>query len=122
MKVWVIYKLETNEKLNKIKRILYARRAAKFTNFTIVMKGKGRQTVSSCLSSMSCSALEYCLRNIAQELLDKWLPDDVDLIKYPSVNTGLKAVLNVMSDTNTWIYARDKADELNYVEHDEKQQ
>lgn len=90
------------------------RRAAKFTNFTIVMKGKGRQTVSSCLSSMSCSALEYCLRNIAQELLDKWLPDDVDLIKYPSVNTGLKAVLKVMSDTNTWIYARDKADELNY--------
>lgn len=40
------------------------RRSAKFTNFTIVMKGKGRQTVSSCLSSMSCSALEYCLRNI----------------------------------------------------------
>lgn len=93
------------------------RRSAKFTNFTIVMKGKGRQTVSSCLSSMSCSTIEYCLRNIAQQLIEKWLPDDVDLSQDKSVETGLKAVLNVMADTNTWIYARDKADELNHVEH-----
>ena len=33
----------------------------------------------------------------------------------PSVITGLKAVLNVMADPQTWIYARDKADELNKV-------
>lgn len=90
------------------------RRSAKFTNFTIVMKGKGRQTVSSCLSSMSCSALEYCLRNIARILVEDKLTDDVNIAEDKSVETGLKAVLNVMSDTNTWIYARDKADELNY--------
>lgn len=90
------------------------RRSAKFTNFTIVMKGKGRQTVSSCLSSMSCSALEYCLRNIARILVEDKLTDDVNIAKDKSVETGLKAVLNVMSDTNTWIYARDKADELNH--------
>lgn len=89
------------------------RRSAKFTNFTIVMKGKGRQTVSSCLSSMSCSALEYCLRNIAHQLIDKWLPEDVDLVKVPDVEAGLKAVLNVMADVNTWIYAREKAEMLN---------
>lgn len=89
------------------------RRSAKFTNFTIVMKGKGRQTVSSCLSSMSCSALEYCLRNIARILVEDKLTDDVNIAEDKSVETGLKAVLNVMSDTNTWIYARDKADELN---------
>lgn len=93
------------------------RRSAKFTNFTIVMKGKGRQTVSSCLSSMSCSALEYCLRNIARILVEDKLTDDVNIAEDKSVETGLKAVLNVMSDTNTWIYARDKADELNHVEH-----
>lgn len=97
------------------------RRSAKFTNFTILMKGKGRQTVSSCLSSMSCAKIEYCLRNIAQQLIDKWLPDDIDLSKDKSVETGLKAVLNVMADTNTWIYARDKADELNHVEKSNKQ-
>lgn len=93
------------------------RRASKFTNFTIVMKDKGRQTVSSCLSSMSCATIEYCLRNIAQQLIEKWLPDDVNLAEDKSVETGLKAVLNVMADTDTWIYARDKADELNNVEH-----
>ena len=90
------------------------RRSAKFTNFTIVMKGKGRQTVYSCLSSMSCSALEYCLRNIARILVEDKLTDDVNIAEDKSVETGLKAVLNVMSDTNTWIYARDKADELNH--------
>lgn len=90
------------------------RRSAKFTNFTIVMKGKGRQTVSSCLSSMSCSALEYCLRNIARILVEDKLTDDVNIAEDKSVETGLKAVLNVMSDTNTWIFARDKADELNH--------
>lgn len=90
------------------------RRSAKFTNFTIVMKGKGRQTVSSCLSSMFCSALEYCLRNIARILVEDKLTDDVNIAEDKSVETGLKAVLNVMSDTNTWIYARDKADELNH--------
>lgn len=90
------------------------RRSAKFTNFTIVMKGKGRQTVSSCLSSMSCSALEYCLRNITRILVEDKLTDDVNIAEDKSVETGLKAVLNVMSDTNTWIYARDKADELNH--------
>lgn len=90
------------------------RRSAKFTNFTIVMKGKGRQTVSSCLSSMSCSALEYCLRNIARILVEDKLTDDVNIAEDKSVETGLKAVLNVMSDTNTWIYARDKADDLNH--------
>lgn len=90
------------------------RRSAKFTNFTIVMKGKGRQTVSSCLSSMSCSALEYCLRNIARILVEDKLTDDVNIAEDKSVETGLKVVLNVMSDTNTWIYARDKADELNH--------
>lgn len=90
------------------------RRSAKFTNFTIVMKGKGRQTVSSCLSSMSCSALEHCLRNIARILVEDKLTDDVNIAEDKSVETGLKAVLNVMSDTNTWIYARDKADELNH--------
>lgn len=90
------------------------RRSSKFTNFTIVMKGKGRQTVSSCLSSMSCSALEYCLRNIARILVEDKLTDDVNIAEDKSVETGLKAVLNVMSDTNTWIYARDKANELNH--------
>lgn len=98
------------------------RRSEKFKNFTILMKGKGRQTVSSCLSSMSCAKIEYCLRNIAQQLIDKWLPDDIDLSKDKSVETGLKAVLNVMADTNTWIYARDKADELNNVEHKNNEQ
>lgn len=91
------------------------RRSAKFTNFTIVMKGKGRQTVSSCLSSMSCATIEYCLRNIARILVEDKLTDDVNLAEDKSVETGLKAVLNVMADTDTWIYAREKANKLNNV-------
>lgn len=98
------------------------RRSSKFTNFTILMKGKGRQTVSSCLSSMSCATIEYCLRNIARILVEDKLTDDVDLTDDKSVETGLKAVLNVMANTNTWIYARDKADELNHVEHKNNKQ
>lgn len=94
------------------------RRSSKFTNFTILMKGKGRQTVSS----MSCATIEYCLRNIARILVEDKLTDDVDLSQDKSVETGLKAVLNVMADTNTWIYARDKADELNHVEHKNNEQ
>lgn len=89
------------------------RRARKFTNYSIVMQGGRRQSVSSCLSSMSCEAIEYCLRNIAHQLIDKWLPEDVDLVKVPDVEAGLKAVLNVMADVNTWIYAREKAEMLN---------
>lgn len=91
------------------------RRSSKFTNFTILMKGKGRQTVSSCLSSMSCATIEYCLRNIARILVEDKLTDDVNLAEDKSVETGLKAVLNVMADTDTWIYAREKANNLNNV-------
>lgn len=89
------------------------RRARKFTGYSIVMQNGYRQSVSSCLSSMSCETIEYCLRNIAHQLIDKWLPEDVDLVKVPDVEAGLKAVLNVMADVNTWIYAREKAEMLN---------
>ena len=89
------------------------RRARKFTGYSIVMQNGYRQSVSSCLSSMSCEAIEYCLRNIAHQLIDKWLPEDVDLVKVPDVEAGLKAVINVMADVNTWIYAREKAEMLN---------
>lgn len=99
-----------SEAVEYVKRI-----TSKFTNFTIVMKGKGRQTVSSCLSSMSCATIEYCLRNIARILVEDKLTDDVNLAENKSVETGLKAVLNVMADTDTWIYAREKANKLNNV-------
>lgn len=89
------------------------RRTRKFTGYSIVMQNGYRQSVSSCISSMSCEAIEYCLRNIAHQLIDKWLPEDVDLVKVPDVEAGLKAVLNVMADVNTWIYAREKAEILN---------
>ena len=91
------------------------RRAAKFTAFTLTTHGGRRMSVSSALASMSCAGVEFCLRNIARMLIDKHLPCDVDLAEDPSVVTGLKAVLNVMADPQTWIYARDKADELNKV-------
>lgn len=90
------------------------RRARKFTNYSIIMQNGRRQSVSSCISSMSCSKIENCLRNIARILVENKLTDDVNIAEDKSVETGLKAVLNVMSDTNTWIYARDKADELNH--------
>lgn len=90
------------------------RRARKFTGYSIVMQNGYRQSVPSCLSSMSCAALEYCLRNIARILVEDKLADDVNIADDKSVETGLKAVLNVMCDVNTWIYARDKADELNH--------
>ena len=53
------------------------------------------------------------MRNIARILIEKHLPCNVDLAADQSVMNGLKAVLNVMADPNTWAYARDKADSLN---------
>lgn len=41
------------------------RRAAKFTGYSIAIQGGYRRSLSSCISSMLCSALEFCLRNIA---------------------------------------------------------
>ena len=91
------------------------RRAAKFTNFTITTHDGRRMSVSSSLASMSPAGLDFCLKNIARMLIEKHLPHDVDLAADPSVMTGLKAVLNTMADPQTWVYARDKADELNKV-------
>ena len=88
-------------------------RAAKFTNFTITTHDGRRMSVSSSLASMSCAGLDFCLKNIARMLIEKHLPHDVDLAQDPSVMTGLKAVLNTMTDPKTWAYARDKADSLN---------
>ncbi len=89
------------------------RRAAKFTNFTITTHDGRRMSVSSSLASMSCAGIDFCLKNIARILIEKHLPQDVDLAADPSVVTGLKAVLNTMADPATWAYARDKADRLN---------
>ena len=91
------------------------RRAAKFTNFTITTHDGRRMSVSSSLASMSCAGIDFCLKNIARILIEKHLPQDVDLAADPSVVTGLKAVLNTMADPATWAYAREKADELNKV-------
>ena len=89
------------------------RRAAKFRDFTITTHEGRRQSVSSSLASMSCAGIDFCLRNIARILIEKHLPCNVDLAADPSVMNGLKAVLNVMADPNTWAYARNKADSLN---------
>lgn len=91
------------------------RRAKKFANYSIVMRNGYRQSVSSCLNSMSCDAIEFCLRKIAFFLIEKELPHDVDLVADPSVNNGLKSVMNILADVNTWIYAREKANKLNNV-------
>ena len=91
------------------------RRAAMFTAYSIVTRDGRRMSVSQSLASMSCAAIDHALRCMAQALLEKHLPHDSDIAADPSVITGLKAVLNVMADPQTWIYARDKADELNKV-------
>lgn len=89
------------------------RRAVKFTNFTITTHDGRRMSVSSSLASMSCAGIDFCLKNIALMLIDKHLPQDVDLAQDQSVMVGLKAVLNTMADPAMWAYARDKADRLN---------
>lgn len=89
------------------------RRAAKFTGYTIATHEGYRQSVSSNIASMSCAGIDFCLRNIARLLIEKHLPANADLGADPSVQTGLKAVLNVMADPGTWAYARDKADSFN---------
>ena len=91
------------------------RRAAKFTGFTITTHDGRRMSVSRSLASMSCAGIDHALRCIAQSLLEKRLPADFDLAADPSVMTGLKAVLNTMADPAMWIYAREKADELNKI-------
>lgn len=91
------------------------RRAAMFTAYSIVTRDGRRMSVSQSLASMSCAAIDHALRCMAQALLEKHLPHDTDIAADPSVITGLKAVLNVMANPQTWIYARDKADELNKI-------
>lgn len=94
------------------------RRAARLRGFTMSTHGGSRVSVPSALASVSCAMVDRCLRGMARQLLEKRLPPDADLAADPSVQTGLKAVLNVMADPGTWAYARDKADMLNKVKEE----
>lgn len=89
------------------------RRAELLRNYTVLNHDRQRTTVSSALSSMSCATLDHALRTIAISMLEHNVPLDFDLASDPTVLTGLKSVLNVLADTRTWIFAREKADSLN---------
>jgi len=41
------------------------------------------------------------------------LPKGFSLLDDTTVRNGCRIVMNTLGDVNTWIYARDKADELN---------
>lgn len=91
------------------------RRARRFTRFTIVTHDGVRQGAASALRSMSCADISYNLEVIARELLGNRLPDGTDLLADPSVETGVRAVMNKLCEVETWATARDKADELNGI-------
>lgn len=95
------------------------RRARNFGAYTIVTQGNEKLSVAFLLNQMSCRAIDRHLTIIASRLIGPCLPRTVDLLEDHAILTGCKAVLNVMADVNTWIYAREKANELNNKKDDE---
>lgn len=89
------------------------RRAYKLQDYTITMADGYRRTVSQLLNTVSCAPISHDLACILRLLLEHSLPEDTDLLADPVVMTGCKAMLNSMADVNTWIFAREKAEELN---------
>lgn len=89
------------------------RRAEKFTLFTVEMRDRCKRSVSWVLRTMSCRGIDHSLRLMAEGLLERHLPDGFDLLADQSVRIGCQAVLNIMADVDTWVFAREKAERLN---------
>lgn len=93
------------------------RRAEIFRGFSLQTEYAGhKENVSTVLGRLSCRSTERLLRSLAFELLDKVLPDDVDITHDFSVQIGAKAIFNRLGNTETWRKARDEADRLNKEE------
>lgn len=89
------------------------RRAEKFTLFTVEMRDRCKRSVSWVLRTMSCRGIDHSLRLMAEGLLERHLPDGFDLLADQSVRIGCQAVLNIMANVDTWVFAREKAERLN---------
>ena len=95
---------------------LYVKRRQQLLRNYTVTTSCGRQSVSFILGCMSVEGVKNNLNHIVDEVISKAVPDNTDLLADPSVETGCKAVLNVLADPDTWCNARDKADRLNKKE------
>lgn len=93
------------------------RRSRLLCGYTVTTR-HGRTSVPFMLSQMSCATVCHHLTIISQETVGRCVPNDTDLLADPVIETGCKAVLNAMSDVDTWTYARDKANRLNKCEDD----
>lgn len=95
-----------------------ARRASMLRGFLVSTGGVRRVPVAFVLNTMSCAPIEHHLRVMARCMFEHRLPADTDILSCADVRNGCKALLNVLSDTETWVYARDEADRLNNVENE----
>lgn len=90
-----------------------SRRARQLSGYTVTTRGRQKYSAAFLLRQMSCEGICHHLTIITQELVESRVPNGADLLSDPSVKTGCRAVLNVLGSVDTWVYARDKADELN---------
>lgn len=95
-----------------------ARRASLAHGFSVSTRDRRRVPAASVLNTMSCAPVEHHLRVMARCLLRDRLPAEADILSDTDVMNGCKALLNVLSDTGTWVYARDEADRLNSVRNE----
>jgi len=89
------------------------RRQKLMRNCLVTAWDRRRISVPFTLGLLSCRSIERALSRLARVLIEPNSVGDIDLFTDQSVIDGCKAVVNVLGDVNTWIYARDKADELN---------
>lgn len=94
-----------------------ARRASRLRDCLVSTGCARRVPVAFVLNTMSCAPIEHHLRVMARCLFRRRLPADTDILSCADVRNGCKALLNVLSDTETWVYARDEADRLNNVDN-----
>jgi len=89
------------------------RRAGLFKGCTMENRHGSVVSVPNVIRKMSCADVDNALRNVATLILKDVLPKGFSLLDDTTVRNGCRIVMNTLGDVNTWIYARDKADELN---------
>lgn len=89
------------------------RRVALFRGCTMENRHGSKVSVSGQLSGMSCEWVDRYLKEAVTRILDPVLPDGLNVGGDAGVRLGCKIIMETLGKEETWVYAREKADELN---------
>ena len=92
----------------------------KFERYSVIDKDGRRRSAGELIQALSCAAIKHYLTAITEALIKPCLTEDTDLLADMTIKNGCNAIINHLINPNTWKEARDKADKLNHVEHNEK--